>query len=226
MDHPPHPPYSPDLAPSDYHLILHLKKFLAGKRFDDDDELKDSVQKCLTSQAAAFYEEGKQNLCPANISASIMAANMWKNSLKNVESVNNKILYETFRFFFYSETVLTVWISLVASQHYLLHRNVPPDVSKISWTRSPAHIKSLSQNSSQMLSSSPLLHIPRSVTLRFQMPGFKNMWSLSSTCLCSVSLVTLCLLMCFMALLNETFFLSKDRDRAKLWTALIVERLF
>ena len=27
--------------------------------------------------------------------ASIMAANMWKNSLKNVESVNNKILYET-----------------------------------------------------------------------------------------------------------------------------------
>ena len=36
-----------------------------------------------------------KNLCPATISASIMAANMWKNSLKNVESVINKILYET-----------------------------------------------------------------------------------------------------------------------------------
>jgi len=35
-----------------------------------------------------------KNLCPATISASIMAANMWKNSLKNVESDNNKILYE------------------------------------------------------------------------------------------------------------------------------------
>jgi len=34
-------------------------------------------------------------LCPATISASIMEANMWKNSLKNVESGNNKILYET-----------------------------------------------------------------------------------------------------------------------------------
>ena len=34
-----------------------------------------------------------KNLCPATISASIMAANMWKNSLKNVESDNNKILY-------------------------------------------------------------------------------------------------------------------------------------
>jgi len=32
------------------------------------------------------------NLCPATISASIMAANMWKNSLKNVESDNNKML--------------------------------------------------------------------------------------------------------------------------------------
>jgi len=50
------PPCSPDLAPSDFHLFLHLKKFLGGKRFDDDDDLKDSVQKWLTSQAAAFYE--------------------------------------------------------------------------------------------------------------------------------------------------------------------------
>jgi len=33
-----------------------------------------------------------KNLCPATISASIIAANMWKNSLKNVESDNNKIL--------------------------------------------------------------------------------------------------------------------------------------
>jgi len=36
-----------------------------------------------------------KNFCPAIISASIMAVNMWKNSLKNVESDNNKILYET-----------------------------------------------------------------------------------------------------------------------------------
>ena len=36
-----------------------------------------------------------KKLCPATISASITAANMWKNSLKTVESDNNKILYET-----------------------------------------------------------------------------------------------------------------------------------
>ena len=47
------------------------------------------------------------NLCLATISASIMALNMWKNSLKNVESDNNKILYETLLDFFYTETVPT-----------------------------------------------------------------------------------------------------------------------
>jgi len=59
-----HPPYSPDLAPSDFHLFVHLKKFLGGKRFDDDDDLKNAVQKWPKSQAAAFYEEGTQKLVP------------------------------------------------------------------------------------------------------------------------------------------------------------------
>jgi len=48
-----------------------------------------------------------KNLCPATISASIMAANMWKKSLKNVEYDNNKMLYETLLDSFYCETVLT-----------------------------------------------------------------------------------------------------------------------
>ena len=54
--------YSPDLAPSDFHLFLHLKKLLGGKRLDGDDDLKDTVQKWLTSKAAAFYEEDIQKL--------------------------------------------------------------------------------------------------------------------------------------------------------------------
>jgi hypothetical protein len=52
------------------------------------------------------------------ISASIMAANMWENSMKNVESANNKILYETpLDFFFGSEMVFTFWISLIWTVH-------------------------------------------------------------------------------------------------------------
>jgi len=59
-----HPSYSPDLSPSDFHLFLHLKNFLGVKRFDDDDDLNDAVQKWLTSQAAALYEEGIQKRVP------------------------------------------------------------------------------------------------------------------------------------------------------------------
>jgi len=46
-----------------------------------------------------------KNLCPATISASIIAANMWKDSLKNVESDNN-ILYETLLDFFTAKRYL------------------------------------------------------------------------------------------------------------------------
>ena len=63
-----------------------------------------------------------KNLCLATISASIIAANMWKNSLKNVESDNNKILYETLLDYFYSETVLTVRISFVLRETEVAHR--------------------------------------------------------------------------------------------------------
>lgn len=57
-----HPPYSPDLAPSDFHLFLHLKKHLAGERHDDDDGVKTAVLQWLTIQAADFYEDGMQKL--------------------------------------------------------------------------------------------------------------------------------------------------------------------
>jgi len=43
-----------------------------------------------------------KNLCPTTISASIMAANMWKNSMENVESDKNKMLYGTLLDFFFT----------------------------------------------------------------------------------------------------------------------------
>ena len=35
-----HPPYSPDLAPSDFHLFGLLKEFMRGTKFENDDEVK------------------------------------------------------------------------------------------------------------------------------------------------------------------------------------------
>ncbi|GFS56705.1 histone-lysine N-methyltransferase SETMAR [Trichonephila clavipes] len=59
-----HPSYSPDLTPSDFHLFLHLKSFLAGKHFNNDKELKENVSNWLKTQAATFYEEGIEKLMP------------------------------------------------------------------------------------------------------------------------------------------------------------------
>lgn len=53
-----HPPYSPDLAPSDYHLFTHLKDHLSGQRMDDDDNVKEEVLRWLNEQAATFYDAG------------------------------------------------------------------------------------------------------------------------------------------------------------------------
>jgi transposase len=57
-----HPPYSPDLAPSDYHLFTNMKKWLGSQRFDDDEELQSSVVEWLQSQEVEFYDCGIQKL--------------------------------------------------------------------------------------------------------------------------------------------------------------------
>jgi hypothetical protein len=51
-----HQPCSPDLAPSDFHLFLHLKKHLAGKKFDDDDEVQKEVMPWFKGEAADVYD--------------------------------------------------------------------------------------------------------------------------------------------------------------------------
>lgn len=55
-----HPPYSPDLAPPEYHLFLNLKSDFgrSRRRFEREDDTKSGVQQWLLSQAASFYEEG------------------------------------------------------------------------------------------------------------------------------------------------------------------------
>jgi hypothetical protein len=43
----PHPPYSPDLAPSDFYLFAYVKKCLAGLSFEDADQLLAAVEGIL-----------------------------------------------------------------------------------------------------------------------------------------------------------------------------------
>jgi histone-lysine N-methyltransferase SETMAR len=57
-----HPAYSPELAPSDFHLFPKLKEFFGGRRFKSGEEVKDAVREWLNGLAAEVYDEGIQKL--------------------------------------------------------------------------------------------------------------------------------------------------------------------
>jgi len=56
--------------------------------------LYDIVSRHLCRRRPYSMRSVYKNVCSATISTSVLAANMWKNSLKPVDSDNNKILYE------------------------------------------------------------------------------------------------------------------------------------
>jgi hypothetical protein len=56
--------YNTGLAPSDYHLFLHIKKFMASQRLRCDQDTKHVLQDWLKGLAANFFEEGIQKLVP------------------------------------------------------------------------------------------------------------------------------------------------------------------
>jgi transposase len=57
-----HPPYSPDLAPSDYHLFSPLKDAICRKKYVDDKEVISKVKRWLRHRPPEWYREGIQAL--------------------------------------------------------------------------------------------------------------------------------------------------------------------
>ena len=53
-----HPPYSPDLAPSDYYLFSKLKKDLRGKKFDDEEEVTTAVMEHFADKEPEHFLKG------------------------------------------------------------------------------------------------------------------------------------------------------------------------
>ena len=58
----PHLSYSPNLAPSDFHMFGPLKEFMRGTKFESDDEVKSVVSDWLRHQSKDFYTEGIRKL--------------------------------------------------------------------------------------------------------------------------------------------------------------------
>ena len=57
-----HPPYSPDLVPSDYHLFRFMQHPLNGKIFNDADDVQSHLIQLFASKNQTFYEHGIMTL--------------------------------------------------------------------------------------------------------------------------------------------------------------------
>ena len=58
----PHTPYSPGLAPSDYHLFARVKDALRGKKLKDSDAVRQAVGDFFKSQTTEFWRRGIEKL--------------------------------------------------------------------------------------------------------------------------------------------------------------------
>ena len=58
----PHSPYSPDLAPSDYHLFHSLQNHLNGKTFDSNEAVENELIQFFAPKNQTFYENGIMKL--------------------------------------------------------------------------------------------------------------------------------------------------------------------
>ena len=58
----PHPPHSPDIAPSDYHLFRSLAHFLKGKTYKEIDDIKRDLTLFFGKKSPDFYIDGIHSL--------------------------------------------------------------------------------------------------------------------------------------------------------------------
>jgi hypothetical protein len=54
----PHPPYSPDLAPTDFKAFLSLQNWLNGKEFATEAAVVASIQEWIDSKSSGFWVRG------------------------------------------------------------------------------------------------------------------------------------------------------------------------
>lgn len=57
-----HPPYSPDMAPTDYHLFLTLARSISGMSFEGEGDLKKWLIEFFASKPKQFYRDGIHSL--------------------------------------------------------------------------------------------------------------------------------------------------------------------
>lgn len=68
----PHPPYSPNIAPSDFHLFRSMQNFISGKIYKTKVEIKNDIDSYIPSKSEEFFSSGIKKL-----------PERWKNIVEN-----------------------------------------------------------------------------------------------------------------------------------------------
>jgi histone-lysine N-methyltransferase SETMAR len=68
----PHPPYSPDIAPSDYYLFRSLQHYLSGEKFDNREAIETGLSAYFGKKEPSWFEKGIKDLL-----------NKWANVINN-----------------------------------------------------------------------------------------------------------------------------------------------
>jgi len=79
-----HPPYSPDLAPTDFYLFPKLKKFTKGRKFAADEDVIYTASGRLEDQDQEFFYNGIQALQKCWIKCISVGGNYvekWQNNM-------------------------------------------------------------------------------------------------------------------------------------------------
>lgn len=115
-----HPPYSPNLMPSDFHYCGHLKQHLAGKKFATHANMKQGVTFWLqTLHTDFFYRDTslreKVGKC-WNISG-----DRWKYEVHHPLLMHHQVRIK----FSASQCLLSPFLKLIFTKVYMLHKQKP-----------------------------------------------------------------------------------------------------
>jgi len=102
----PHIPHSPDLSPTNYHFFNHLKNFLQGKCFHNQQDTENVFQEFIKSQSMDFFFATGINLFLIGKNGLIVMVLIFIN--KNVlESSYNDLKFRVQYFYYFCTNLIT-----------------------------------------------------------------------------------------------------------------------
>ena len=107
----PHPPYSPDLAPTDLHLFRFMSNHLSGHTFENEEAITTWIEEFFDQKSPSFFKRGLTN-CQNG-------GRKWSIVEENISPIETKIFVFSNDFinsFWYLEFL--AWLLCLISMHF------------------------------------------------------------------------------------------------------------